>query len=138
MSVLFEGNCLGKAVGVEIGGDAEGKPRVRWEMEVVDGAHVGKRARYSGKLDRKNIKFTKADMVAIGWKGKDVRTFVDDVKSANLTIQFIAEIAEYGGRQWTSAKIGGAVPLSSLPAREVDEVNKWFGEADDAEDKIPF
>lgn len=145
MSVLFEGNCNGRAVEVEVGADGGGKPRVRWSMEVTDGPHAGKRASYSGKLDEENIKWTKRDMKAIGWKGKDVRTFVEDVAKANLIVPFVAEIAsnERNGKtsQWTAAKLTGALPLASLDSGKVDEVNKWFAEADDGgngEDSIPF
>jgi hypothetical protein len=142
MATLFEGNCIGKAVSVEFGADSQGKPRVRWEMEVIDGPHTGKRARYSGKLDEENIKWTKRDMVAIGWKGKDVRTFVDDAKTANATVPFEAQIAEWNGNQWTAAKMaGGAKPLAALDRDKVDNVNEWFAKAGDvggSNSDIPF
>lgn len=57
---LFEGqNLPGKALNPEFGADSSGRPRVRWNMEVVDGEHRGKVANYSGKLDPENIKWTK-------------------------------------------------------------------------------
>lgn len=133
---LFEGSCIGKAVDVEFGADKSGRPRVRWNMQVIDGEHKGKVANYSGKLDPENIKWTKRDMIAIGWKGVDVRTFVDDVKSANRTVPFTAEIASYdrpdGSRsEWTSAKMTGALPLAALDKDKVADVNQWFKEAGD-------
>lgn len=138
MPVLFEGECVGKAVNPEIGADGSGKPRVRWEMAVTEGEHRGKRASYSGKLDSDNIKFTKRDMMLIGWKGKDVRTFVSDVKAADKSVPFTAEIAsntyQDSGKTstWTSAKFsGGTKPLAELDARKVEDVNQWFAEAGD-------
>lgn len=150
-SALFEGSCIGKPVNVEFGADNNGRPRVRWEMEATEGEHKGKRASYSGKLDPENIKWTKRDMIAIGWKGVDVRTFVDDVKARTGTVPFLAEIARYDRpdgtvSEWTSAKMTGALPLAALDKDKVDNVNRWFAEAGDVapaangktDDTIPF
>lgn len=142
MAALFEGNCNGKAVNVEFGADGNGKPRVRWEMEVVDGPHAGKRARYSGKLDLDAIKYTKRDMMTIGWKGQDVRTFVSDVAKAALVVPFTAEIARFerDGKvnEWTSAKFAGsAKPLGELDADKVASVNRWFSEVPSEQPATP-
>ena len=150
MAALFEGTgLLGKAVNVELGLDKNDRPRVRWEMEVTEGEHKGKRAKYSGKLDPDNIKWTKMAMVRIGWKGKDVKTFVADVKAAALVIPFDAEIAsntyEDTGKksEWTSARIvGGGQPLATPTDEKIKNMNDWFAEVGDVggaeEDKIPF
>jgi len=138
---LFEGSCIGKPVNVEFGADNGGKPRVRWEMEATEGEHKGKRANYSGKLDPENIKWTKRDMIAIGWQGKDVRTFVDDVKAKIGTVPFVAEIARFerDGKvsEWTSAKMTGALPLAALDKDKLDDVNSWFREAGDIAPAAP-
>lgn len=137
MAVLFEGSCIGKAVKPEFGADQNGKPKVRWEMEVTDGEHVGKRAQYSGKMDAENIKWTKRDMISIGWKGKDVRTFVDDVLAAQLVVPFEAQIASYESPStgktstWTAAKMTGALPLAQVSSDKIADVNRWFAEAED-------
>lgn len=130
---LFEGtNLPGKAVNPEIGPDSNKVVRVRWTMEVVDGPHVGKTASYSGKLDPDSIKWTKRDMMAVGWKGVSAKTFVADVTAAaNRVVPFTAEIAEHQGRQWTSAKFGGGAPLGELSADKASEVDRWFAEAGD-------
>lgn len=135
---LFEGECFGRVSNPEIGPDGKGKPRVRWDMIVTDGEHKGKRASYSGKLDPDNIKFTKRDMMAIGWKGTDIRTFISDVKSAGKVVAFTAEIAsntyEDSGKTstWTSVKFGSnAKPLGEFERDDYDKVNKWFAEAPD-------
>lgn len=149
MAQLFEGDVIGKPVNVEFGADGGGKPRVRWEMVVVDGEHKGKRASYSGKLDTENIKWTKRDMMLIGWQGKDVRTFVADVKAADRSVSFQAEIAtntyQDSGKtsQWTSAKFsGGSKPLAPLDNDSIAKANKWFAEVPDVgqrtEDAPPF
>jgi len=147
MSALFEDpNCIGKAINIEFGADNQGRPRVRWEMEVLEGPNAGKRAKYSGKLDAENIKWTKRDMIAIGWKGGSVKTFVDDAKAAAANgkkVPFAAEIANHNGNSWTSAKMSGALPLAQLDASKVADVDRWFAEAGDvgggqATDDIPF
>jgi hypothetical protein len=117
-------------------------------MLVIEGEHKGKRASYSGKLDEQNIKWTKRDMIAIGWQGKDVRTFVEDVKKADRSLPFVAEIASFKRddgtvSEWTSAKMTGAKPLAALGTDKVSDVNKWFAEAGDVgeqseKDSIPF
>lgn len=147
MSALFAGECIGKATKIEFGADSQGRPRVRWEMEVVDGPHAGKHAQYSGKLDPENIKWTKRDMIAIGWQGKSVKTFVEDATkaaAAGKRVPFTAEIAEFNGSTWTSAKMNGALPLAALPSDKVADVDRWFAEAGDVPaadggtDGIPF
>lgn len=146
---LFEGTFQqGRVIDADIG--KSGKMRVRWSLVVIDdGPHKGKVANYSGKLDPENIKFTKRDMVAIGWQGKDVRTFVDDVKKANRLVPFTAEIASFkrddgSVSEWTAARMGSvAKPLEALDGDEVRKVNQWFAEAGEIEtqkkdDSIPF
>lgn len=138
MAQLFEETGLnGKAVDVEFGANKDGKPEVKWNMEVVDGPHAGKKASYKGKLDAEQIKWTKRDMIAIGWKGQDVRTFVEDVKSANKTVTFDAEIARWTNprtnkeMQWTTARSIGfsSRPLDKITDDKIANVNSWFADA---------
>lgn len=152
MATLFEGTCIGKPVNVEFGADKNDRPVVRWQMEVTQGPHKGKRANYSGKLDPENIKWTKRDMKLIGWKGVSSKTFLDDVKAANVEIEFNAEIASHQDREWTAVKFTGALPLGKLADSKIAEVDQWFAEAEDmsaptsngasgggsARDDIPF
>jgi hypothetical protein len=149
MAQLFSGECLGRVVNPEAGRDQNQRARVRWEMEVTEGEHKGKRASYSGKLDPENIRWTKRDMKTIGWKGESISTFVADVKAANLIVPFTAEIAshERDGKvsEWTSAKFGGALPLTALDQDKIQELDQWFAEAEDVQpianastDPIPF
>jgi hypothetical protein len=140
MASLFEGQCKGRAVNIEVGYDKNGKARVRWEMEVTEGPHQGKRASYSGKLDEENIKFTKRDMIAIGWKGKTTRTLIEDTKAANLAVPFSAEIATNtyadSGKTSTASK-----PLAALDSDKQTEIDKWFEAAGDVggtDDALPF
>jgi hypothetical protein len=157
MSDLFEGEFKGKAVDVEFGANPKnGKPCIRLKMEITDGQRAGTRLPYEGKLDERNIRYTKSSMVALGWQGKDVRTFVDDVTKAAKVVSFSARIATWDPqdgrpvRQWTSVgSIGfAAAPLSKLESDKVADVNQWFAEVPDdsggqgngapADDSIPF
>ena len=149
MAILFEGDCKGKAVDVELGANGQGKPQVRWNMLVTEGPHEGKKASFSGKLDPDNIKWTKIAMIAIGWQGKDVRTFVEDVAKADRIVPFAAEIVTFtkdNGKvsQWTSAKSIGyqAKPLGALEKDKIADVNSWFDEVGDVggggNSDIPF
>jgi hypothetical protein len=141
MGQLFEGQFnQGRITNAEIGPNKSGKAAVRWNVVVVDdGPHKGFTANYSGKLDPENIKWTKRDMIAIGWQGKDVRTFVDDVKKANRLVPFAAEIARFkrddgSVSEWTSAKMsGGATPLGTFSNDQAADANRWFAEAPDIE-----
>lgn len=137
---LFEGTGLkGRAINVEIGLDGGGMRRARWEMEVVEGPHKGKIARYSGKLGPDHVKYTKRDMMTIGWKGEKSSTFVDDVKKANLVVEFTAEIATHNGREWVSARFGGAAPLAALDSDSERDLDRAFAAAGDGEQSgIPF
>ena len=136
MAALFEGEFVGKIVNPEIGGKP---PRVKFDVIVTsEGPHKGKRAQYSGKFDEKNVKWTKRDMIAVGWQGKSARTFVEDVKKAAREVPFTAEIASFKRddgsiSEWTSAKLGAAAPLEPLDAEGFEKVDRWLG----AED-IPF
>lgn len=130
MSALFEGQGLkGRATNVEIGVDKQGRARVRWDMVITEGEFKGRVAKYSGKLDADNIKYTKRDMVAIGWRGEKSSTFVADVEKANLVVEFDAEIAEHNGRQWVSARFGGGAPLNALDNDKERELDRLFSQA---------
>lgn len=139
MSLFAGQNLKGRAINVEIGLDSQGRPVARWEMEVVEGEHKGKTARYSGKLNADNIKYTKRDMKTIGWKGEKSATFVEDVKRANLVVTFNAEIASYNGREWVSARFGGAAPLAAMDSDSERSVDRLLEEAGDGErSDVPF
>lgn len=150
--MLFEGDCIGKAIKTEVG-MKNGVPTVRIEMEATEGEHKGRRAAYEGKLDEKNVRFTKRAMIAVGWKGKSVTTFADDVKAANLTVPYKVKIASWtrpsDGKlvQWSAVDyIGGAAkPLESIDAEKAKDFDRWLAEAGDVGDSakaddnsIPF
>ena len=144
MSQLFNAKgVIGRAINVEIGLDGQGRKRARWTMEITQGEHKGKSAAYSGKLDPDNIKWTMKDMKAIGWKGERSATFVSDVEAAKLEVPFDAEIAEYNGNTWVSAKFGGAAPLAQLDKDSEREVDKLFAQAGsegggNGDERVPF
>lgn len=137
-NVLFEGDFEARQTKPEFGGK-KGKPFVRVEMEITsDGPHKGRRLTFEGKLDTKNIKYTKQYMIALGWQGKTSGTFVADVTKANLTVPVQVRIASFERedgtvRQWSSIdKIGRmTAPLDALDADQVRDVDGWFAEAGD-------
>ena len=136
---LFEGTGLtGKIISAEVGGDGGGNPRARAEIEVVEGEHKGKRASWSGKINRDSAKYTFAQMRTMGWQGKDVSTFSKDATGKPIT--FEAEIASHNGSQWTSARIGGAASLAPLDNDKLRELNRLAAESDEAsgDSGLPF
>jgi hypothetical protein len=139
MALLIEGDFMGKAAKVEVGLDTSNKPKVRIDVQLVGGQHDGKRFPYDGRLDEKNIRFTKAHLVALGWQGKTLRTLREDVERAALTIPVTLRIARFTRddgvvREWTSVdKIGGPPPLVDMPAEKMRDVDAWFAEADRTE-----
>lgn len=151
MSNLFEGDFNARAVKPDLGAASNGKPKIRVEFEIVDGDRKGTRVSYDGKLDAPNIKYTKRNMIAIGWQGKDVGTFVADVMKAARTVPIRTRIARYtrddgSVSEWTSVdRIGyAAAELGTLDKDKIADVNRWFAEADDGDapsakdDSIPF
>lgn len=143
MSQLFEGDFEGRCTKIEFGGDKNGKPIVRGQMTIVGGPKDGTTVPYDGKLDEKNIKYTKQHLVALGWQGKDIRTLVDDVASANKSVPFRVRIARWekpegGVKEWISVDSIGftARPLEKLDNAKLNDVNGWFAQAEDG--AIPF
>lgn len=141
---MIEGDFTGKCVRIEIGQDGKGRPVIRGDMQIVGGAHDGARVPYDGKLDEKGIKWTKRDMLALGWTGKDVRTLVDDVRKANKVVPFQVAIARWNKddgtvKEWSSVRSigGGAQPLATLDSKAINDVNDWFAKAG-VDDSIPF
>lgn len=131
----FAGQFFGKPVDPQLG-MSKGKYKVRVEFEIVDeGPHKGKRARYDGKLDEENIKFTKRDMVSMGWQGKSASTFVEDVKRANKTMPITVEQASYTypdtGKTstWAAVRLSGGQPLAKLESEQLRNLDRWFAEA---------
>lgn len=147
---LIAGDFQGKAIKAECGANPKsGKPEVRIDMQVTEGEHKNKTFQYSGKLDEKSIKYTKRDMMALGWTGKDVRAFASEVKAADKTVGFQVEIATWEKedgtvKQWSTVRSIGytAPPLAPLGDKTAD-VNQWFAEAGEVsakekDDQIPF
>jgi hypothetical protein len=139
----ISGDFIGKAVKQEFGGDGKGRPKVFVSMEVTEGDRKGMRFPYEGKLSPEGIKWTKRDMIALGWKpgrdGKyDANTFVDDVTKANVTVPFTVEVARWVKddgtvKEWSTVRSIGqsAAPLVPLEKDKVADVNSWFAEAGD-------
>ena len=145
MALLISGDFTGKAVKAEFGDDKNGKPKIRIDMQIIGGEHDGKRCPYDGKLSPDNIKYTKAAMRAVGWRGDDVTTFASDVEKAALVVPFTTEVANFKRddgsiSEWTAVrKIGGAPPLVKIAdKKKIADVNKWFAEVVGDDSATPF
>lgn len=149
---MIQGNFQAKCVKLELGANNQNKPVIRGQFEILDGTAKGTRVPYEGKLDEKGIKYTKRDMLALGWKGVDIRTLVDDVAKAAVTVPVEVEIARWDKgdgtkvREWSTVRsVGrGGAPLSALDEDKLRSVNDWFKDAGDLGDakaggeEIPF
>lgn len=135
---LFEGEFEARAIKPEVGTNKNGKPVIRVRMELLNGDRKGRQLDYEGRLDDKNIKYTKQHMIALGWQGRSVSTFADDVAKAARTVPVEVRIASFTRedgtvRQWTSIdKIGRFAPtLAPLERSKIADVDAWFAEAGD-------
>jgi hypothetical protein len=136
---LFEGDFTGKAIKVEYGEGKGGKPSIRVTMEIGEGPRRGTQVQYEANMKAESIKYTKRDLMALGWQGKSVATLVDDITKAALVVPFSTRIATYENpetgktRQWNSVgSIGNAAPPLSAPTQDTTRnVDNWFAEVDD-------
>ena len=133
-SHLFETECSAKPVS---GGPEKrgGKRKVRFEFEILDGDHKGKRVGWDGKLEGDAIKWTKRDLLTLGWQGKASATIADDVLKAPRTVRIKTRIARYtrddgSVSEWTSVDriFGAPKPGEALDKRELEEMDQWFAE----------
>lgn len=143
-----EAEYIGRAVDPEYGKNPKsGKREVRLFMEIIDGPLAGRRVKWTANMkDAKTIAYSKRDMVAAGWQGKDIGTFVADVKAATTAgrrLPFTTRLASNGVKDdgspnewWTVGSIGtGATPLASTTADDDRDVNAWFAEAGDVQQR---
>jgi hypothetical protein len=135
---------IGKAAIAEYGKNPKSnKKEIRIFMEIVEGPLAGRRVKWTANMKTdKSIAYSKRDMIAAGWKGKDIATFVSDVAAATaagLKLPFTARLASNGVNEdgspnewWTVGSIGvGAVPLAKATADDDRDVNDWFDRAGD-------
>lgn len=136
MANLFEGSFIGRAINVSVGKN-KGKIQIKFDMVIIDdGPYKGRTASYSGKLDDASIKWTKRDMLALGWAGLDLRTLKADVDRAGIAMPFEAVVARYKRddgtvSEWVVARLkGGSAPLGELDELDAAKANEWFRKAD--------
>lgn len=140
---LIEGTFQGKLVGGTAKvGDRKGKVLAVAQLEVTEGEHKGKRFNYEGGLHPEGIKYTKRDLLALGWKGETIKSLTHDTDAAlagGLVVPFVVEIARWekpegGVKEWNAVRSIGysAPPLNDLDADKQRNVDKWFAEAGDA------
>lgn len=148
---LIEGTFYGKAVpGTAKVGPSKGKMLAVVTLEVTEGEHKGKRFNYEGKLDADNIKYTKRDLMALGWKGAQAsKTLTAEVDAAAKVVPFEVEIARWnkpegGVKEWNAVRGIGRTGGRTVDAPDADQarnIDKWFDEAPamgGGEDSIPF
>lgn len=148
---LIAGTFQGKAVKgtAKIGRKGNGQTLLGFvELEIVDGEHKGKRFTFEGKLDDKAIKYTKRNLIAIGWKGQTSKTLTVDVDAAleaGLVVPFDVEIATWNKpdgsvRQWSAVRsIGNFAPaIAEANADDLAKVDSWFGEVSADNSDVPF
>lgn len=136
---FFEGDFTGKAVKVEYGEGKGGKPTIRVTMTISEGQRAGTQVPYDANMKSESIKYTKRDLMALGWQGRSVSTLADDVIKAGLTVPFQVRVATYDNpetgktRQWLSVgAIGNAAPpLSAATEQTTKNVDSWFAEVDE-------
>lgn len=143
MSALFEGDFSGRVTKADYGTDKGGKPQIRVTLEITtEGERRGVQVQYSGNFKQESIKYTKRDMLALGWRGKTIGTFVDDVldaSEAGKVVPFQVRIAEWEDpntgklKRWLAAgSIGYEAPPLNAPTDDMTaRVDSWFAEVDE-------
>lgn len=144
MALIDGKEYLGTPTDPEYGTNPKnGKPEMRFMMEVVEGDSKGQRVPY--KANTKNpqsTSYAKRDMVAAGWQGKTVGTFVADLTAANKAgkkMTFVARLASFTrddgtvSQWWTVGSIGYSAPPLAAPTNDITKnVDSWFADAPDA------
>lgn len=108
-------------------------------MEITTGARTGTQVPYEANFKPESIKYTKRDLMALGWQGRTIATLADDIMRAALSVPFQVRIATYENpdtgktRQWNSVgSIGNAAPpLSAATEQTTRNVDSWFAEVED-------
>lgn len=143
-NAFFEGDFVGRPVKVEFGTNPKnGRPTARITMEITEGDKRGRQVPYEANFKQEAIGYTKRDLMAAGWQGKTMATFVDDVTKAGQSekpIPFSVRIATFENpetgkvRQWLSVgSIGNYVPpIVAATKDDVRDVDQWFAEVPDA------
>jgi hypothetical protein len=149
---MIQGQFYGKLVkGTAKIAGRNGKTLAFAELEVIEGEHKGKRFNYEGKLDEKGIKYTKRDLMALGWKGQKSATITADCDAAlegGLVVPFEVEVARWnkpdgGVKEWETIRSIGRAPmkLDELDAQKLADVDGWFADAgpvDGSNSDLPF
>lgn len=150
-----DASYMGRAIDPKYGKNPKNnKKEIRLFMEIVEGPLTGRRVKWTANMKtEKSVSYSKRDMMAAGWKGRDIATFEADViaaTTAGLKVPFTARLAENGlnddgtpNTWWTVGSIGtGAVPLAATTPEDDRDVNQWFSTAGGApagdDSDLPF
>lgn len=143
MAKLFEAkNVLAKCVSIELVANPKknGRAEARATMEIVDekSPHKGFQVTYSGNFTVQSIKYTRRDLIALGWQGKIVDSLIDDVKKAAKVVPIDVEIASHtyadSGKttEWSTVRSIGRPAQEAPPPldqKALMEVQQWLTEA---------
>jgi len=140
LSRLFSGDFMAKIVKREFGGAGNNnKPVANIVFEIVEGPRSGTQVTYSPNFKTKeSTKYARRDMMAAGWQGKTMATFVSDIK-LGAVFPINVRIAEYEGRQWNSVNsIGNTAPVITPATQDmIGLVDSYFAEIDDGTSSHP-
>lgn len=141
LSRLFEGDFMGRIIRAEYGTSGrDNKPAARIVFEIAEGPRTGTQVTYQANFKQESIKYTKRDLLAAGWKGKTMASFVDDITArVGTTVPINVRIASYQNRdtgktqEWNSVgSIGNTAPPLAAPTADLTRnVDSWFAEVDD-------
>ena len=162
-----EGTVSMRVLDASAGPDDKGTYSIRVNVEITSGLDEGQRLAYSNRVDARSIPYIKRDCMAVGWKGENFETFVDDIEAWAATdpktgkpsatsgliegeIQHVAYNDKKTGEPRTFAKVRsfgrGAKPLGKPTPAMIREANEALRNAEafeatpksDDEDGIPF
>jgi len=139
---LFEGDFLGRIHHAEYGvippksDQQQPKPSARIVFEIAEGPRAGTQVTYDANFKPESVKYARRDLMAAGWAGKSMSTFVADIAAKVGTVLPISvRIATWqkpGGqlREWNSVdSIGNVAPPLSAPSDAMTkQVDAWLAE----------
>jgi len=144
---MLEGKFNAKVADAELGHNKKDQPEIRLQFEIIGGTSNGSKVPYSGLFTEKAVRYTRRDLLALGWKGKTITTAVADILAAQKTVPIEVVIATWKNpdtgkeRSWSTVRSIGFVadPLKPLDDRSAKDVDGWLAEAaDGGGDPVPF
>lgn len=115
------------------------------EFEILEGPDVGQRITYNGLVTQKSGPYVTKDLLAVGWKGKTLKTLAADVDATHVTvgIEIQHKQTKDGNRTFPVVRSIGRAPKEVVPASTDDITNADMmlgapGDGSVDESDIPF